>query len=153
MDTMDPMEAMQQSQGPMEKKRSKKWLVLLLFIIIVVLIVLGVYYGYKARTVSVGGEGVYNAVFLSNGQVYFGKLDKITKTDMVLTNVYYLQLQQPLQQGEEGSEDQKADISLVKLGNELHGPEDEMIINRDSVLFTEKLRGDSKVVEAIKENQ
>ena len=41
-------------------------------------------------------------------------------------------------------------LSLVKLGNELHGPEDAMYINMDHVLFTEELKEDSRVVDAVK---
>lgn len=41
-------------------------------------------------------------------------------------------------------------FSLVKLGNELHGPEDKMSINLSQVLFVEDLKVDSKVVEAIR---
>jgi hypothetical protein len=40
-------------------------------------------------------------------------------------------------------------INIVKLGGELHGPTDEMRINRDTVLFIEDLKSDSKVVSAI----
>jgi hypothetical protein len=38
---------------------------------------------------------------------------------------------------------------LVKLGNELHGPTDELYINPNQVVFYEFLRDDSKVVESI----
>ncbi|MBU2575853.1 hypothetical protein KKF64_02080, partial [Patescibacteria group bacterium] len=58
----------------------------------------------------------------------------------------------PLQQTEEGQQqatDQQGELSLVKLGNELHGPTDSMFINRDHVLFVEDLKDDSNVVQAI----
>jgi hypothetical protein len=58
----------------------------------------------------------------------------------------------PLQQTQEGTAAQsstQSELSLVKLGNELHGPQDEMKINASQVLFTERLRSDSKVVDAI----
>lgn len=42
---------------------------------------------------------------------------------------------------------------LVKLGDELHGPKDEMRINRDQVLLWENLKGDSKVTDAIKNHR
>ena len=44
-----------------------------------------------------------------------------------------------------------SDAALLKLGNELHGPEDWMRINQDHVLFIEKLKQDSKVSQAIRD--
>jgi len=38
---------------------------------------------------------------------------------------------------------------LLKLGNEVHGPEDQMEINREHVVFIEKLKTDGKVAKAI----
>jgi hypothetical protein len=40
-------------------------------------------------------------------------------------------------------------LSLVKLGNELHGPKDEMTINKAHIIFVEDLKADGKVVTAI----
>ena len=98
------------------------------------------------------GSGVsasdYQAVFLVNGQVYFGQLSGEGSQFMKLTDVYYLQVNQALQPAEEGAA-QTPDVSLVKLGNELHGPMDLMRINRDQVLLIEDLKADSNVVRAI----
>lgn len=97
----------------------------------------------------------YQAVFLTDGQIYFGKLDTSEADYAVLTDIYYLQVQQVVQpvQGDDATEaaaDQaQQQISLAKLGNELHGPEDEMFINRDRILFWENLKNDGNVVEAI----
>jgi hypothetical protein len=90
----------------------------------------------------------YQAVFLTNGQVYFGKLYRETSLYAVLREVYYLQLAQAPQPAGEGAQ---VSINLVKLGSELHGPEDEMRINRDHILFVEDLKADSQVVKAIKQ--
>lgn len=88
---------------------------------------------------------VYQAVFLDNGQVYFGELTDRDDEFYTLTNVYYLQIRQDPQAGEADSED----VSLIKLGNEMHGPEDEMQINKEHILFIEDLKSDSKVSKAI----
>ncbi len=69
-----------------------------------------------------------------------------------VTDIYYLQLRQPLQNQQNAGEENapaQPDLTLIKLGNELHGPIDMMEINRDHLLFTEKLKDDSKVVQAI----
>lgn len=88
----------------------------------------------------------YQAVFLANGQVYFGKFRASFGTP-VLTDIYYLRVQQPIQpKGEE----EKPDIKVVKLGNEIHGPKDMMRFNGDQILFVEDLKEDGKVVTAIR---
>lgn len=95
----------------------------------------------------------YQTVFLSNGQVYFGKVKTINKDYVTLTNIYYLQVQQAVQPTDGKTEPKADDASstqLVKLGNELHGPEDSMQINRTQVLFWENIKNDGKVAQAIK---
>jgi len=93
----------------------------------------------------------YQAVFLdsADGQVYFGKLEVESRSLYRLTDIYYVRVQQGIQPNTDGQT--QANISLAKLGNELHGPEDEMFINKDKVLFWENLKTDGQVTEAIKE--
>lgn len=91
----------------------------------------------------------WQAVFLTNGQVYFGKITKENSKIIVLADIYYLQVAQSPQPAPEGGQQNQQSLSLVKLGNELHGPKDAMKINMSQVLFTEALKGDSKVVDAI----
>jgi hypothetical protein len=97
----------------------------------------------------------YQAVFLSNGQVYFGKLSDMSATYATLKDIYYLQVVQPPLQGSQQNTqpDQQPQLSLVKLGEELHGPVDEMKINRDQILFYEDMKEDGRVMKAIRENQ
>ncbi|MEK7125287.1 MAG: hypothetical protein AAB880_00010 [Patescibacteria group bacterium] len=108
------------------------------------------FFWWQGATLS-GFDKDWQAVFLSNGQVYFGQVEKQNKVEIVLKDIYYLQVTRPLQQTAEGQEQANAqgELSLVKLGNELHGPTDAMHINRDQVLFMEDLKDDSNVVTAI----
>jgi hypothetical protein len=116
-------------------------------IIVLLVVVLGVgTYILFSKTPTTDG---YSAVFLTNGQVYFGNIVEQKRGTIVLENIYYLQTNTADPQAEVT----EANMSLVKLGNELHGPTDEMQINRDHVLFTETLRDDSKVVQAITSQQ
>lgn len=108
----------------------------------------------NAKGASIGKDD-YQAVFLTNGQVYFGKLQNATGEYLRLTDIYYLQVDSNVQQA--GTTEKKADttssdsnVQLIKLGNELHGPRDEMQLNNAQVLFWENLKPDSKVSEAIK---
>lgn len=82
----------------------------------------------------------YQAVFLAGGQVFFGKLQEQGDRYFVLRDVFYLSV--PDQAGTQGQ--------LIKRGNELHGPEDLMIIPVDQVLFIENMRDDSEVANVIR---
>ena len=104
-------------------------------------------------TASLKSSKPWQAVFLTNGQVYFGRVVKETSENVILREIYYLRVvNPPLQMSQEGeavTEEARQQISLIKLGNELHGPKDEMKINRYHIMFTEDLRDDSRVVQAI----
>jgi len=133
-------------------------------IVVVLVIVAGAWYIF-AKTDLTGGANVvlkdsgsnisdYSAVFLTNGQVYFGKVYQDNSETVDLRSIYYLQVNSDsstLQNGSNSSSNSSANnqVSLVKLGNELHGPNDRMLINKQQVLFTESLKNDSKVVTAI----
>ncbi|MBD3363128.1 hypothetical protein GF362_05390 [Candidatus Dojkabacteria bacterium] len=90
----------------------------------------------------------YQAVFLDNNQVYFGKVARIDSTFITLRDVYYLQADKKTQNLQE-YEKEGEKLSLVALGREVHGPSNEMRINLEHVLFIEDLQKDSKVVNAI----
>jgi len=104
-------------------------------------------------TSSLVKDDRFQAVFLDNGQVYFGHLSNVNRDYVRLTDIYYLQVDQQIQpdqqQAGETSQDQQTRISLAKLGNELHGPEDEMFILKSKVVFWENLKTDGQVTQAI----
>ena len=87
------------------------------------------------------------AVFLNGGQVYFGKIRELNNKYVGVTDIYYLRVNQQVQPKE--GENAQQDISLVKLGCELHGPTDQMLINRDQVVFWENLKTDGQVAKAV----
>lgn len=86
----------------------------------------------------------FQSVFLKSGQVYFGKITKITETQVTLTNIYYLSNSKA-----STTSTPSGDVSLVKLGNELHGPQDTMYIERKEMDFWENLKSDGEVAKAI----
>ena len=102
-------------------------------------------------------ENSYQAVFLSNGQVYFGKIKETNQQFTTLSDTYYLVRGEPIQAQEpteEGEAQQQIAFGLRKLGeSETHAPIDEMRINRDHVLFIEELKGEGPVVQAIKSHK
>jgi hypothetical protein len=87
----------------------------------------------------------YQAVVLTNGQVYFGKLDKLGPSYPTLRDVYYIQSQQ-------NPETKQVSNTLVKRGRELHGP-DHMILNAQHILFIEPVRADSQLGKLIGESK
>ena len=118
------------------------WLVVAVLVVVVL---------WQSGALPIRLSGKYQAVFLSNNQVYFGKLYNANSSYPTLRDIYYLQVTQVLQPRDPKSPAQQ--INLVKLGGELHGPEDEMRINKEHVLFVEDLKSDSQVVSAIADYQ
>lgn len=97
----------------------------------------------------------WQAVFLSNNQVYFGKLE-IRPDFYILTKVFYLQTQEDKEEiitGELPSEprekSKEKETRLIKLGRELHGPEDKLFVEKSNLLFWENLKSDSSIVKSI----
>jgi hypothetical protein len=108
-------------------------------------------------TISFGGpksEDKYvdtsklQAVFLNTGQVYFGNIKSLNNKYFVLSNIYYLQAA-----NNNGSSNSNTsannNITLVKLGCELHEPYDQMVINSDQVTFWENLQDNGQVAKAV----
>lgn len=110
---------------------------------------------YRASTAASIDSGRYQAVFFTNGQVYFGKLESMNSGYMRLTDIYYLQAKSAANESENPQETttDSSDVQLIKLGNEVHGPEDEMIISKDQILFFENLKTSGRVSESIKQHQ
>jgi hypothetical protein len=54
--------------------------------------------------------------------------------------VYYLK---------SASELEQSNLNLVKLGGELHGPEDTIYIRKESISFWENMKDSSRVVQSI----
>lgn len=127
-------------------------LTILVFLVLLILGWRGIGPFKSSQTKQAKETTNWQAVFLTNGQVYFGHLtDDQNGKYLKLTNIYYLQVGSSLQSADETKKAEQAqNLNLIKLGDELHGPKDEMMINRDQVLFWENLKDDSKVVESIK---
>jgi|ERR1700741_2705786 len=89
------------------------------------------------------------AVFLNGGQVYFGNIKDLNGKFLSMSNIYYLRVNQQVQPNQSTSNSSSNDISLVKLGCELHGPTDSMVINREQVIFWENLKDDGQVAKAV----
>lgn len=91
----------------------------------------------------------YQAVFLSNGQVYFGKITELNSKYLVLQSVFYIENNSS---NTSNTSQQNSNYTLRKLGTtELHAPQDKMVVNRDTITFWENLKDSSQVVTKISE--
>lgn len=92
----------------------------------------------------------YQAVFLDNGQVFFGKLKNVHGKYLRLEDAYYTKKQDlPANATAEQKAAVDANVSLVKVGDEVYGPENIIQIRAEQVLFWQNLTQDSKVSKAI----
>jgi hypothetical protein len=138
-------------------RHEPRWLrvvfvVRLFSVTILAIAISGLLYIGKDKEAKYVDTAKYQAVFLTNGQVYFGKVAGITNDYVNLGNIYYLNSQQQPDAAAKTTT-QQTNFSLVKLGCELHGPADQMVINRDQVSFWENLKSDGKVAKAIQQFQ
>jgi len=139
--------------GSMTKKQ--KIITSIAGVLIIGAIGLGMFAWYSNSSSAYIKKDDYQALFLTNNQVYFGKLQRLNDGSYRLTDVYYIQ--SDTQSGEAAAqeatdpaqEQSNKQPTLVKLGNELHGPTDEIIVRDNQVLFWENMKPDSKVSKAI----
>jgi hypothetical protein len=119
-------------------------LLVLIALILVVLVVrtqlfrAGIATLFAPSAAEVIDHNAYQAVFLTNGSTYFGKLESQGDSWFLLSDVFYL------------SVTDQSGTQLIKRGTEPQGPKEPMIIPRDQVLFIENLRDDGDIVTLIK---
>lgn len=126
------------------------WIVLLFSATILIVALAALMYFGGPDEAKYVNKDKQQAVFLTNGQVYFGKIKAVNKQFVDLQEIYYLNVNQQVQPNQSNQQAQSS-ISLVKLGCELHGPVDRMLINRDQVTFWENLKDDGQVAKAVAE--
>lgn len=85
----------------------------------------------------------YQVIYLASGQAYFGKLKNTTGEYLVLAEAYTASDQASAQ------DNAKSQTSLIKVSEQVYGPDDSLSIKSDQVVFWQNLRSDSKVVQAI----
>ncbi len=140
-----------------DKTGTKKSLKVTLIIggVLVVVFVAWFFLFGRGGAVAIDGSK-YQAVFFTNGQVYFGKLEPANGDYMKLSSIYYLQTQaagDTNAKNPQQSATSSSDVELIKLGDEIHGPEDEMIISKDQILFYENLKPGGKVAQSIEQHK
>lgn len=89
------------------------------------------------------------AIFLNNGQVYFGHITTLNNKYLKVVDIYYLRQTEAPQPNTSNANAGSNNFSLVKLGCEIHGPDDSMIVNADQITFWENLKNDGQVAKAV----
>lgn len=98
-------------------------------------------------TIPSVGRADYQAVFLANGQTYFGRYYDRLGAYVKIEDVYYLQ------QTQSADPDQAPDTKLVRRGRELHAPAPRMLVPRSAVLFVEDLNDTSPFAQFMKQDR
>jgi hypothetical protein len=93
------------------------------------------------------GRSEYQAVFLANGQTYFGRYYDRIGAYAKIEDVYYLQ------QTAAANPDQAPDTKLVRRGKELHAPAARMLVPKSAILFVEDLSTASPIAQFMKQDQ
>lgn len=121
---------------------SKK-IAIIFFAVIVILLGLVVWFlvqlvGSK-ETSTLNSPSPYSAVYLSSGDIYFGKLSWFPKPKM--TSVWFIQKSLDNQN--------QPQLNLLPFSSVSWGPTDEIFLNSKEIIFWTKLRNDSQIVKVI----
>lgn len=87
------------------------------------------------------GRAHYQAVFLANGQTYFGRYYDRIGAYAKIEDVYYLQ------QVPAADPSASPETKLVRRGKELHEPASRMLVPKTAILFVEDLTDSSPIAQ------
>lgn len=90
----------------------------------------------------------YGAVFLQNGEVYFGKIS-LHERSVVIDDAYFLRFKDEAKQGVESIANLD-EVELIPRASTPSGPTGQMVISAMSVLYVQTLADISPVVDAIR---
>lgn len=127
------------------KNLNKKFLVLLVIVLLVSALA-----STKDWWPGRGGDSSYKSVLLTNKASYFGKTKNTSADFVILTDVFYLRLKPASTGSGSANPAAAAEFELAKLGSEIYGPEDSIILNRKQIVSIESLKEESQVVQSIR---
>ncbi len=114
------------------------------YLIYIMLFVLALYVaGCSKSEQKLEFKTEYQAVFLDNGQAFFGKVEGAGSPYPVLREAYYVQSQV-------SKENNQVTGILIKRGKEWHAP-DMMYLNARHIILIEPVSPDSRVAQLISE--
>ncbi len=124
------------------KKPSRRGLLLIVAAIVIITALAAISQLMSGSALPGVDSGKYQAVFLKDKYVYIGKLSDAGNGYYRLTTVFY-------PQAADGTDAKASDTQLVKLGNDLLGASDEMMIAKSQVISYENLKDDGQAAKAI----
>lgn len=98
-------------------------------------------------TLPSAGRQTYQAVFLSNGQTFFGRYYDRLGPYVKIVSAYYIQ-----QTSDPADSSKPPESRIVRRGGELHGPAPEMLVPKTAVLFVEDLSDASPIAQFMRGN-
>lgn len=134
---------------------SNKWVMITYIVLVLIVIVSGIKIGLLNWKYNKAiDSNTYQVVFLDNGESYFGKLESLGFKTYRLTHVYYLKsfpkTQQTDEQDTNNTNGDNYELKLMHLGEqEFYKPNNEMIINKDKILYWENLQSGSDIMSII----
>ena len=133
------------ASSPAKSGNQRRWIVLSGVLCLIIGLLVGHFVTYHLMTHhnATTFSTQYQAVLLSNGAVYYGKLAGYGTRNPVLADVFYIVTKTD-------PETKQVSNLLVKRGKELHGP-DRMYINPSQIVIVEPVGADSKVAQLINE--
>ena len=97
-------------------------------------------------TIPAPGRAEYQAIFLTNGQTYFGRYYDRIGPYAKIEDVYYVQ-----QTATDAN--QTAANRLVRRGAELHAPQSRMLVPKSAILLVEDLTDASPIAQFMRSAQ
>ena len=120
----------------------RTWLTRVILTVVAAVVIAGAaVYWYKRPAATPEMTTPYQAVLLTNGSAYFGRLEGLGTPFPVLRDVFYVQSSQDPQT-------KQVSNILVKRGKEWHAP-DRMIINSNMIVLVEPVSPGSRVAQLI----
>ena len=144
------------SHDSSDKKSNKGllWTIVVILAVLVAVVVGWVIWSNSKNAATGIDSSKYQAVFMSNGQIYFGKLSDFNDSSFKITSIYYPQAQSTDETSTSKTDvsNSQSNIQLFRVTDGVHGPEDEMVITKSQILYYENLKSDSKVTQLIEQN-
>jgi hypothetical protein len=114
--------------------------IILWIVIIVVVVAVGIGVGmHLGQPDDATGASEFSAVYLSTGDVYFGKYSAFPSPHM--TKTWYLQRSTDAQN--------QPQLGVAPLSSVFWGPVDDIKFNQKEIIFSVRLRNDSQVVKVM----
>ncbi len=136
--------------APQGRRATKIVIIVLVFLLAVGFMGISLWQDGTFRNISqtLRFKSSYQAIFLSNGQLYFGKISEMTNEYIKMENPHFLQLAQEPE--EQVDPEVQPEMKLISIKDEFHKPKDFVLIEKSAVIFIEELRDVSQIADAIK---